>query len=80
MIPRIMKNEPAQKITLTLPNNLYHTLRNQARKQNLSLPEFIQKKIQLRPADPLSKLPLKDLIARTTPKSPHPDARLDFFS
>ncbi len=77
-----MNNEPTRKITLTLPNNLYHTLRNQAHKQGLSLPDFIQKKIQLRPSPPstLSTLPLKELIAQTSPPSTHPDERLDFFA
>jgi len=77
-----MNNEPTHKITLTLPSSLYHALRNQAYAQNISLPEFIQKKIKLSPSEPSSfaDLPLKELIAKTTPHSHHPDSRLDFFS
>ena len=77
-----MKNEPTEKLTITLPQSLYHALRNQAHKQGVSLPEFVQKKIRLRPADAaaLAELPLKDLIARTTPETQNPDSRLDFYA
>ncbi|MCP5538454.1 MAG: hypothetical protein H7A51_19750 [Akkermansiaceae bacterium] len=77
-----MKAEPTEKITITLPHTLYHSLRNQAYKQGVSLPEFIQRKVQLRPSEPspLAHLPLKKLIQQTTPETTNPDARLDFFS
>ena len=77
-----MKNEPAKKITVNLPDALYHRLRNEAHQQNLSLPEFIKKKVDLKPMKPtpLAKLPLKDLLAQTTPRFSHPDSRIDFFS
>lgn len=81
-IANLMKPEHTEKITITLPSALYHTLRDQAYKQGVSLPEFIQKKIKLRPSEPtpLADLPLKELIQQTTPKSATPDSRLDFFS
>ena len=77
-----MKQEATTKKTITLPAALYHKLRNEAHKQGLSLPEFIQNKIKLEPSQPtpLAKLPLKQLIQQTTPESSSPDARLDFFS
>lgn len=77
-----MKDEPTEKLTITLPQALYHALRNQAYKQGLSLPEFIQKKIQLRPADTtaLAALPLKELIEKTTPASLPTDSRIDFYA
>ncbi len=77
-----MNSEPTEKITITLPCALYHTLRNQAYGKGISLPEFIQRKIKLRPSElnPLADLPLKDIIQQTTPHSSHPDSRLDFFS
>jgi len=81
-IPDIMKDKATEKITIILPCSLYHTLRNQAYKQGLSLPEFIQRKIQLRPSEssPLADLPLKKLIEQTTPDVAPTDSRLDFFS
>jgi hypothetical protein len=77
-----MNNKPTEKKTITLPASLYHKLRNQAYKQGLSLPEFIQERIQLEPSKPtpLAQLSLKQLIEQTTPKSTNPDSRLDFFS
>lgn len=77
-----MNDDPTKKITITLPSAVYHQLRNQAYKQGLSLPEFIQKKVKLRPSEPnpMARLPLKKLIQQTTPKTSDPDARLDFFS
>ena len=77
-----MKNEPAKKITLTLPGALYHRLRDEAYQQNLSLPEFIKKQVDIKPAKPtpLEELHLKDLLAQTTPQFLHPDSRIDFFS
>ncbi|MBT8036799.1 MAG: hypothetical protein KJO21_04570 [Verrucomicrobiae bacterium] len=76
-----MKNETTEKLTITLPSSLYHSLRNKAHKQAISLPEFIQKKIQLRPNDTaaLAELPLKELIEKTTPTSLNADARIDFY-
>lgn len=78
-----MKNERTQKITITLPHTLYHRLRHEAHQQSLSLPEFVNKKIQLRPteATPLAHLSLKEILAITAPpKSIAPDTRIDFFS
>ncbi|MBT8044914.1 MAG: hypothetical protein KJO79_08180 [Verrucomicrobiae bacterium] len=77
-----MKIKPEEKTTITLPSALYHHLRYQAQQQELSLPEFIQKKVQLRPSKPtpLAQLPLKQIIQATTPKTAAPDSRLDFFS
>jgi len=66
-----------EKITITLPTSLYYSLRNQAKKQNLSLPEFIEKRIKLQPSNPsLSTLPLNQLLKTTAPKRKNP---LDFY-
>ena len=83
-----MKNEATRKIIITLPQSVYHSLRGEAHKQNVSLPEFIKKKVQLRPAKTqpavdlrnLADLPLKKILAITAPKMNHPDERIDFFS
>lgn len=84
----MMNQKPDQKITLSLPHSLYHQLRNEAHRRNLSLPEFIQKKIQLQPgplnqptnAATLGELPLKEILARTAPLTMSADERLDFYS
>ena len=78
----IMKQEATEKITITLPHALYHQLRNEARRQNISLPDVIQKKIQLKPSEPLplARLPLKEIIAQTKPSALSSDVRLDFYS
>jgi len=77
-----MKHEGTQKITITLPHAVYHRLRNEAQRQKISLPELVNKKIQLRPSQPapLATLPLKEILAITTPVAVSQDARLDFFS
>ena len=77
-----MKPEGTQKITITLPHAVYHRLRNEAQRQKLSLPELVNKKIQLRSSQPtpLATLPLKEILAITTPEAIFPEARLDFFS
>jgi|GEM_PF-1842487 hypothetical protein len=77
-----MKSEGTQKITITLPHAVYHRLRNEAKRQKLSLPELVHKKIQLRPSQPapLAILPLKEILAITAPEAINPEARLDFFS
>lgn len=81
-------NEPTEKITVSLPYSVYHILRSQAHQQNVSLPEFIQRKIQLKPAvEPvikmnvasLAELPLREILAKTKPVGFAPDERLDFF-
>jgi len=80
-----MNKNSTEKLTIHLPHSVYHTLRNQAKRQNLSLPEFVQKKIELKPGEPgslerLAELPLKEILARTTPVGGDPDERLDFFA
>jgi len=77
-----MKPEKSKKITITLPHAVYHRLRKEAHQQQLSLPEFVKNKVQLRPgqATPLAELPLKDILTITAPASIPPDARIDFFS
>lgn len=81
-------DETTEKITVRLPHSVYHTLRNQAYQQNISLPEFIQRKIDLKPgrepqqkadASSLAALPLREILAKTKPIGFHPDERLDFF-
>jgi len=77
-----MNQEPSTKITLSLPSGVYHRLRNEAHRQNISLPEMIRKKIEIKPIEPstLAELSLKEIIQRTTPQSSSPDTRIDFFS
>ncbi|MBK1856002.1 hypothetical protein JO972_13610 [Verrucomicrobiaceae bacterium 5K15] len=80
-----MNETSSEKITIQLPHSVYHALRNQAKKQNLSLPEMVQQKIVLEPAEPgslerLAKLPLREILARTAPVGMDPDDRLDFFA
>lgn len=77
-----MKKQTCGKITITLPASVYHKLRHEARRQGLSLPEFVRSKITLQPSGPteLAKLPLKQIIRETAPEPGGPDSRLDFFS
>ncbi|WP_435894286.1 hypothetical protein [Oceaniferula spumae] len=79
-----MNDEPTEKLTIQLPHSVYHALRNQAKRQNVSLPEFVQRKIELKPGEPgslqrLADLPLREILARTAPVGFDPDERLDFF-
>mgnify|MGYP006945907569 len=79
-----MNHQTAEKITIHLPHVVYRALRSQAHRQNLSLPEFIQQKIKLKPLEPpvhghLSGLPLREILEQTTPVGMDPDERLDFF-
>ena len=85
-------DDEIEKITICLPSALYNVLRNQAYRQNISLPEFVRRKVDLKPSPSgknsfgmevdgvmLSKLPLNELLAKTAPVGFHPDERLDFF-
>lgn len=84
-----MKHDDAsEKITVCLPHSVYHALRNQAYSQGLSLPEFIRKKVDLKPSkkpevltntESLAALPLREILDKTRPVGFHPDERLDFF-
>jgi len=80
--PIAMKEQPDQKITITLPASVYHKLRQQAHQQGLSLPAIIQKKITLKPSheNNLAQLSVKQMIQQTAPKYHGPESRLDFFS
>ena len=83
-----MNIEAPQKITITLPESVYLSLRREAHRQNISLPEFVKRAVQLRPKKSptenalkgLADLPLEKLLAITKPKICHPDERIDFFS
>jgi len=90
----MIDDETTEKVTICLPYSVYHGLRNQAYEQNISLPEFIRRRINLKPAQPLggeilcggnsatsslSDLPLSEIFKRTTPKDLDPDERIDFF-
>ncbi|MFK7910801.1 MAG: hypothetical protein AB8F34_09360 [Akkermansiaceae bacterium] len=74
-----MKKNEREKITIELPTSVYHALRNEAKRRGLDLPEFIRRKIELKPADPslLAGLPLREILSRTTPADG--GDRLDFF-
>ena len=81
-------DETTEKITVRLPHSVYHALRNQAYQQNVSLPEFIRRKIDIKPgqeprgideSNSLAALPLREILAKTRPVGFHPDERLDFF-
>ncbi len=80
--------EAIKKITVRLPHSVYHVLRNQAYQQNVSLPDFIRRKMDIKPRkEPvktdegrsLAALPLREILAQTTPAGFDPDDRLDFF-
>ena len=77
-----MNNDHSHKVTITLPQSVYHRLRNEANRKGISLPEFIKKKVQLeaKEASPLANLPIKQILAATAPDLRHPDERIDFFS
>ncbi|MDG1357475.1 MAG: hypothetical protein P8P36_04710 [Akkermansiaceae bacterium] len=77
-----MKKQTDQKITITLPAPLYHSLREQAHQQGISLPTIIRKKITLKPSatGDLAKLSVKEMIQKTAPRHHGPESRLDFFS
>ena len=77
MLP-INENHP-EKITIELPAALYHALRNEAKRQGLDLPDFVRRKIDLKPSDTagLSQLSVSEILARTVPAEG--EDRLDFF-
>lgn len=74
-----MNEDHGEKITIELPAALYHVLRNEAKRQGLDLPDFVRRKIELKPSDAtsLSRLPLSEILARTMPIDG--EDRLDFF-
>ncbi|NWK55904.1 hypothetical protein HW115_09795 [Verrucomicrobiaceae bacterium N1E253] len=76
-----MKEKPTEQVTITLPSDLYQQLRSQAHRNHLCLADYIRKKVEPHITSPsLGKLPLREIIARTTPHSIPPDARLDFYT
>ena len=74
-----MTEDHREKITIELPAALYHALRNKAKREGLDLPDFVRRKIELKPSDAtnLSRLPLSEILARTVPAEG--EDRLDFF-
>lgn len=74
-----MSERDNKKISIELPPALYHALRNETKRQGLELPDFVRRKIDLKPAEPsfLSQLPLSEILARTAPADS--GDRLDFF-
>ena len=82
-----MKSGKSEKLVIQLPHDLYHQLRDQAYKHNLSLPDFVRQRVELKPSaekdsaelKDLSELPVKDILAQTKPINWHADERLDFF-
>jgi len=83
-----MNDTNTEKITICLPCSVYHHLRQQAYKQNISLPEFIRKKIVLKPVEischqeirSLASLPVREILAKTKPVGVDGNERLDFFN
>jgi len=82
-----MKSDETEKIIIQLPHRLYHRLRDQAYQHNLSLPDFVRERIELRSTEDsqtknmesLSTLSVKEILAKTKPTHWHVDERLDFF-
>lgn len=85
-----MSHKNKKKITVRLPDAIYHSLRNQAYEQNISLPDFVRSMVDFVPASgekelcdqsqrSLSSLPLREILSRTAPLSSSSDERLDFF-
>ncbi|MGB0993989.1 MAG: hypothetical protein ACPG32_16155 [Akkermansiaceae bacterium] len=78
-----MKTNRDEKIQIELPASIYHALRNEAKRQGIDLPQFIRKKINLKPmpqpmVENLARLPLREILAHTEPE--RSEDRLDFFS
>ncbi len=88
MLWLVMNDESTKQLTLTIPTALYHTLRNEAYRQGVSLPDVIKSRVQLRPSTDaasfarLASLPLSEIMSRTEPSAvtSHPDACIDFYA
>lgn len=75
-----MSERDSEQITIELPRRLYHVLRREAKRQGVELPDFVKRKIKLKPSEVkgLAKLPLSEILARTAPIGG--EDRLDFFT
>jgi hypothetical protein len=74
-----MSDTENKKITIELPTGLYHALRSEAKRQGLDLPDFVRRKIDLKPSarSSLANLPLSQILSQTAPVEG--EDRLDFF-